>query len=197
MPIKEIARKFIAFKKSGTPIFNTENEFKPQGLRYMRLAFDEAKKDIEKWIMKQIGAKMKIPAPVVINITVGSPYEGGYKTWNEVSRETLNSARALMNISIPDGCIRLFNIHHDPETTNPTMIFPSQCPSHPAEKFLYEASSIMDDGSIEIVRDYDINITANARCMICNVRKLDNIIELICSATVDRLKAIKIINIKI
>ena len=187
MPIKEIARKVIAFRKCGTPIFNTVNEFKPQGLRYMRLAFDEAKKDIEKWIMKQIGAKMKIPAPVVINITVGSPYEGGFKTWDEVSRETLNSARALMNISTPDGCVRLFNIHYNPSETYSTMIFPSQCPSYPTEKFLYEASSIMDDGSIEIFRDYDINITANARCMICNLKKIDNIIELIYSATVDRI----------
>lgn len=178
MPIKEIARKFIAFKKSGTPIFNTENEFKPQGLRYMRLAFDEAKKDIEKWIMKQIGAKMKIPAPVVINITVGSPYEGGYKTWNEVSRETLNSARALMNISIPDGCIRLFNIHHDPETTNPTMIFPSQCPSHPAEKFLYEASSVMDEDTLTSAKAL-FNATTGARCMVSNEKDPSKLVMLI------------------
>lgn len=178
MPIKEIARKFIAFKKSGTPIFNTENEFKPQGLRYMRLAFDEAKKDIEKWIMKQIGAKMKIPAPGVINITVGSPYEGGYKTWNEVSRETLNSARALMNISIPDGCIRLFNIHHDPETTNPTMIFPSQCPSHPAEKFLYEASSVMDEDTLTSAKAL-FNATTGARCMVSNEKDPSKLVMLI------------------
>ena len=178
MPIKEIARKVIAFKKSGTPIFNKENDFKPQGQTYMRLAFDEAKKDIEKWIDKQKKAKLKIPAPIVINITDGYPYEGKEKTWDEVSRETLNSAQALMNISTPDGCVRLFNIHHDPSATNPTMIFPSQCPSHPAEKFLFEASSVMDEDTLTSATAL-FNAKIGARCMVSNEKDPSDLLSLI------------------
>ena len=186
MSINEIVKKLIVFKRCGTPIFNKEIEFKPQGQTYMRLAFDEAKKDIEKWIEKLDEAKMKKPAPVVINITDGCPYEGEDKTWDEVSQETLKSALALMSISTPDGNVRLFNILYEPEAKNSTSIFPSQCPSHPAEKFLYEASSIMDERTLEIIRNYNSKITTNARCMASNVKDLNYIIRLICLSTVYR-----------
>lgn len=178
MPIKEIAKKVLKFKRDKTPIFDKGTEFKPQYQTYMRLAFDEAKKDIEKWIKKQEQANMLIPAPVVINITDGYPYEGTDKTWDEVSQETLKSALALMNISTPDGNVRLFNIHHDPEAKNPTSIFPSQCPSHPAEKFLYEASSVMDEDTLKSAK-LNYNATTGARCMVSNEKDPSDLVKLI------------------
>lgn len=178
MPIKEIAKKVVNYKKNGTPIFDKEKEFKPQYQTYMRLAFDEARKDIEKWIKKQEDAKMLIPAPIVINITDGYPYEGKEKKWEDVSLETLKSAQALMNISTPDGYVRLFNIHHDPETSNPTLIFPSQCPSHPAEKFLFEASSVMDEDTLTSAKTL-FNTTTGARCMVSNEKDPSKLVMLI------------------
>lgn len=178
MPIMEIAKKVVAFRKNGTPIFDKDKEFKPQYQTFMRLAFDEARKDIEKWMAKQKAAGKIMPAPVVINITDGYPYEGESKKWEDVSKETLASARALMNISTPDGNVRLFNIHHDPQSSNPTSIFPSQCPQHPAEKFLYEASSVMDEDTQKSANAV-FKTSTGARCMVSNEKDPSTLVSLI------------------
>ena len=181
MPILEIAKKTINFRRNGIPIFDKATELKPQYQTWMRLAFDEAKKDIEKWIAKQKATNMIMPAPIVINITDGYPYEGDSKTWGQVSQETLQSAQALMNISTPDGNVRVFNIHHDPETSGSTSGFPSQKPSHPAEQFLFEASSYMDDDSIKIasIRFDEFNVLKGAKYMVTNVKDPSTLLQLI------------------
>ena len=178
MPILEIAKKVRNFRKNGIPIFDKHTEFKPEYQTWMRLAFDEAKKDIERWIAKQKAANMIIPAPIVMNITDGYPYEGDNKNWSQVSQETLQSARALMDISTPDGNVRLFNIHHDPDSNGTTSIFPSSLPSHPAEQFLYNASSEMDEDTQNSDR-MEFNTSKGARCMASNIKEPDLLLKLI------------------
>lgn len=169
MPILEIAKKVVAFRKNGTPIFDKEKEFKPQYQTCMRLAFEEAKKDIEKWIAKQQAANMTIPAPIVINITDGYPYEGDSKTWEQVCQETLQAAKALMEVSTPDGNVRLFNIHHDPESQEKDKIFISSRPSLPWEQFLFDASSEFDDDTLN-GEARKLNATKGSRYMVSNVK---------------------------
>lgn len=177
-PISEIAKKVLDCRKNGTPIFDKNTEFKPQYQTWMRLAFDEAKKDIEKWIAKQKAANMIIPAPIVINITDGYPYEGDGKNWSQVSQETLQSVQALMNISTPDGNVRVFNIHHDPESKGTTSVFPSLRPSHPAEQFLFDSSSEMDEDTVKSAAE-KFNVSKGARCMVSNEKDPSTLVRLI------------------
>ena len=172
IPILEIAKKMQNFRRNRVPIFDKNTEFKPQGQTYMRLAFDEAKKDIEKWIAKQNAANMTIPAPIVVNVTDGHPYEGNEKTWELVSKETLQSVRTLMNISTPDGNVRVFNIHHDPQNVGTISVFPSQKPTHPAELFLFDASSEMDDETLKtaLIKFEEYNISKGAKYMVANLK---------------------------
>ena len=181
MPIADIATKMKNSRKNGVPIFDKTTELKPQYQTWMRLAFDEAKKDIEKWIAKQKATNMIMPAPIVINVTDGHPYEGDSKTWEQVSQETLQSAQALMNISTPDGNVRVFNIHHDPETSGSTLGFPSQKPLHPAEQFLFEVSSCMDDDTIKIasIKFEEFNISKGAKYMVTNVKDPSTLLQLL------------------
>ena len=169
MPILEIAKKCVASRKNGMPIFDKNTEFKPEFQTCMRLAFDEAKKDIEKWIVKQKAANMIIPAPIVINITDGYPYEGDSKNWNQVSQETLASVRALMNIATPDGNVRVFNIHHDPKINKTELLFPSNRPTNAAEQFLFDASSEIDDNTLKGTARL-FNAEKGARYMVSNVK---------------------------
>jgi uncharacterized protein YegL len=178
MPIAEIAKKVKAYKDSKIPLFDKNGEFKPQYQTCMRLAFDEAKKDIEKWINKQTKANLSVPAPIVINITDGYPFEGKELKKEDVLSRTLQSAQALKNISIPDGHVRLFNIHHDPESQNSMLMFPSQCPSNPAEKFLFESSSVMEGGMLNSAR-LRFKATDGARCMVSNVSDVSELVKLI------------------
>lgn len=178
MPILEIAKKVTNCKKYDIPIFDKNTEFKPERQTWMRLAFDEAKKDIDKWIAKQKAAKMIMPAPIVINITDGYPYEGDKKTWSQVFQETLQSAQALMKISTSDGNVRLFNIHHDPDSKSGESIFPHLLPSRPEEQFLFNASSEMDDDSIKTAADL-FGTIKGARCMVSNVKDPSLLISLI------------------
>ena len=181
IPILEIAKKMQNFRRNRVPIFDKNTEFKPQGQTYMRLAFDEAKKDIEKWIAKQNAANMTIPAPIVINVTDGHPYEGNEKTWELVSKETLQSVRTLMNISTPDGNVRVFNIHHDPQNVGTISVFPSQRPTHPAEQFLFDASSEMDDETLKnaLMKFEEYNISKGAKYMVTNVKDPSMLLKLI------------------
>lgn len=178
MPILEIAKKVQNFRKSGMPIFDKNTEFRPQYQTWMRLAFDEARKDIEKWIAKQKTANMIIPAPIVINITDGYPYEGDSKTWTQVSQETLRAAQALKDISTPDGNVRLFNIHHDPNSKGATSVFPAQRPSAPAEQFLFDASSEMDENTLNNAAK-DFSASKGAKCMVSNEKDPGTLVKLI------------------
>ena len=189
MPILDIAIKVQKFRKKGVPIFDKNTEFKPQDQTWMRLAFDEAKKDIEKWMAKQKTANMSIPAPIVINVTDGHPYEGKEKTWEQVSKETLQSVRTLMNISTPDGNVRVFNIHHDPQNVGTISVFPSQRPTHPAEQFLFDASSEMDDETLKtaLIKFEEYNISKGAKYMVTNVKEPSMLLKLIEFGTISQM----------
>lgn len=180
LSVTDIARKIMQARKSGTPIFNKNDakEFKPQYQTFMRLAFDEAKKDINQWISQQRAAGLPVPAPIVINITDGSPYEGNEKTWEQVFRDTTEAARSLMNISTEDGNVRLFNIHHYPKSNSEPLIFPSHRPSDPVGAFMFDSSSEMDEDTLKAASN-QFEVSRGSRCMVSNISDPSVLLKLI------------------
>jgi uncharacterized protein YegL len=178
LSISDIKTKTDACKNNHIPLFDKTKNFKPQYQTCMRLAFDEAKRDIEEWIKQQTKANMLMPAPIVINITDGYPFEGKEFKKEDILNKTLQSAQALKDISTPDGHVLLFNIHHDPESQNSTLIFPSQCPTNAAEKFLFESSSVMEGGMLEMANQ-QFHAKKGSRCMVCNVKDIEKLTQFI------------------
>ena len=74
---KEFNKFFNDSRRRGY-IFNTQQggEAEPKWQTYMSDAFDAAAKDINTWLSTQRAKGIQTPAPVVINITDGDPYEG-------------------------------------------------------------------------------------------------------------------------
>jgi len=182
--VLEMAKKSIAQERNNIPIFDKEKSidekgFKPEYQTCMRLAFEAAKKDIEEWLSKQQKSNILTPAPVVINITDGEPYEGDDKTWEQVSKETLQAAYDLMNIVTPDGKVRLFNIHHNPDIGRSAQVFPSIRPSHPVEQFLFDASSEMDEATLESAKSYGFSVSQGSHCVAYNEKDPSFLVKLI------------------
>lgn len=160
-------------RKSGKPMFDKTGKAKPQYQTRMQLAFETAKKDVEAWIKQQESDErfgpQKIPAPIVINITDGYPYEGEEYDQKETYANTLKAAKDLMSIKTIDGNVRLFNIHHDPNAVGKTKSFPKSKPvGDDVMEFLYDASSPMPSDMIDNARECfpEADIQSQSKCMI-------------------------------
>lgn len=108
-----------------------------------------AANDIKTWIARQEANNCKVPAPLVVHVTDGYPYEGD-KTSDSAFTNALNAARELKAINTPDGHVRLFNIHIEPNM--PSYTFPTTRPNGTgvAEKimtFLFDSASEVDEGA--------------------------------------------------
>lgn len=164
---------------SGKPLFDKTKEAKPEYQTIMRLAFERAKADIEQWIAKQRIAAVPIPAPIVINISDGFPYEGPERDQTQVFAETLKAAKDLTAISTPDGNVRLFNIHFDPKSKERTLHFPQTRPSEAHLQFLFDASSPMSEDMVNSARAYFNEANMNSRCMLSNEKEISNLAKFI------------------
>ena len=189
---KEIGPFLKNARKQGISIFHEINkntgkvqlirDVQPEYQTCMRLAFDEAKRDIEQWLASQKNTS-NIPSPIVINITDGYPYEGKDVDQNKVFESTLSSAKELMAIRTNDGPVRVFNIHYEPGGNTPTLRFPKNEPKDQILQFMYNASSPLTNDMAEVLSKYFKEATGGARAMISNeknVKDLTNFIH-ICS----------------
>lgn len=139
--LSQMASAMLDAEEAGKKIFDPNGDAKPEYQTCMKLAFEEAKKDVEQWIQSQQG-KTDVPSPIVINVTDGYPYEGKEYNQERIYSDTLKAAQELMKISTPDGNVRLLNIHHDPRTNDPKLKFPVSMPTTGDNvRFLYQASS--------------------------------------------------------
>lgn len=139
--LSQMAAAMIDAEEAGKKIFDPNGDAKPEYQTCMKLAFEEAKKDVEQWIQSQQG-RPDIPSPIVINITDGTPFHGKEYDQKHVYAETLKAAQELMKITTIDGNVRLLNIHHDPRTNDPKLKFPVSMPTAGDNvQFLYQASS--------------------------------------------------------
>lgn len=110
------------------------------GATNMKGAFEMAKAIIEKWMQD----KPNNPAPVIINISDGVPYYDG-KDVSECMEETISVAQSIMNLSVADGNVLIFNALIRAAGRN--QVFPNsleECTSEES-KFLFKISSVVPD----------------------------------------------------
>lgn len=181
---KEIGPFLKSARKQGIPIFHEKNkdtgeiriidEVKPEYQTCMRLAFDEAKRDIEQWLAKQNNSS-EIPSPIVINITDGYPYEGKNTDQNKVFENTLRAAKDLMAIRTSDGPVRVFNIHYEPGNNLPTLRFPQNEPKDQILQFMYNASSLLTDDMAKALSIKFKEATEGACAMVSNEKDVEDL----------------------
>lgn len=140
----------------------------PKWRTFMADAFDKAAEDIQEWIAKQRTAGItRIPAPLVINITDGAPYEGNGVDAIEKARK---AAERLKSIQITDGNVLVFNIHFTVDPKGARLILPSQPPMNQYLRFLYDASSVIPEKLVETAKEQfrEPGISKESRGMISN-----------------------------
>jgi hypothetical protein len=144
----------------------------PKWQTYMTNAFNEAKKDIEKWLTRHQG--MAVPAPIVINITDGQPEEDK-KSPDTCASEALQAARELTNTSTSDGKVLLWNIHiTGKDLSNETLICPNSEPTgNTAEdkhkRFLYQCSSTLPPACIKMAQALELDVKTGSKGMVSNL----------------------------
>lgn len=177
-----LALAFRDARKEGRPLFDKNGKAKPEYQTCMGMGFEKAKQDVEQWIAEQKAkGKTSIPAPIVINITDGEPYEGKDIAQNVVFERTLRAATELMSVKTDDGNVRIFNVHHDPSTNDPTLRFPTSKPTlNDNMAFLYQASSPMSDDLVSSAQSYGFaEATIGSRCMISNETDISRVASFI------------------
>lgn len=173
--------KFFNESRRRGYIFNTQTggEAEPKWQTYMADAFDAAAKDINEWMTRQRSMGIATPAPVVINITDGDPYEGK----EFAHAKALTAANRLKSISTPDGNTVVYNIHFSPDTTAQKMILPDTAPSNVTAKFLFEASSVIPPALVKTAQNVNEwkghRITSNSKAMISNETSAESLLKFI------------------
>ncbi|MDE6121138.1 MAG: hypothetical protein K2F63_05060, partial [Muribaculaceae bacterium] len=140
----------------------------PNWRTFMAAAFDKAAEDIQEWIAAQRAAGItKIPAPLVINITDGAPFEG---EGIDAMTKARQAAERLKAIQTPDGNVLVFNIHFTTDANGARLILPSKAPIDQYLRFLYDASSVIPEKLFETAREIfqEPGITKESRAMISN-----------------------------
>lgn len=163
----ELDKKLESLK--GKPMFDKNGKAKPQWQTYTAKAFKAVAADIRQWIDEQNGRGIPTPAPIVIHITDGYPYEEELRNnLNEARRKALDEATDIKNICVPDGHVLLFNIHIDKDDKE-KLSFPVECPTDVERKFLFEASSQMTDDFVIRARDgFQLPAKEGSRFMVSN-----------------------------
>jgi uncharacterized protein YegL len=131
------------------------------GLTPMGKAFEEAKQLIEAWIQK----KPDNPAPVVINISDGIPYEA---TGAEPQR-TIQAANEIMQLSTADGSPLIFNAHiGNGGSAKGFEESESELGSNEEAKLLFKISSVVPDAYKVAAKKSGFEVKANSRAFVSN-----------------------------
>lgn len=141
--------QLLPLLSNGNNLLSKETNAIPRWQTFTAEGMRAVAKDINAWIEKQKKANVGIPAPLVVHVTDGYPYEGD-KTSDSAFTNALNAARELTAIKTPDGHVRLFNIHIEPNM--PSYTFPTSRPNGTGDvekvmKFLFDSASEVDEGA--------------------------------------------------
>lgn len=165
---KDLIPEFQALSNGGTLIPIVALGYTP-----MAEAFDLAKECLENWLEAcqekvEDGSYYSIPAPVVINITDGEPYDGS----STATARALASAKNLMALRGTDENVILFNLHIDDEGTE--VVFPVEkntLNGCSAGELLFDMSSEMSSKMVDAARLKGIEgVCYNSKCMAANVK---------------------------
>lgn len=131
------------------------------GLTPMGEALKFAKQLIEGWISK----KPDNPAPVIINISDGLPYEGNN---GDEPNKTITVGKDLMNVNTDDGNPLIFNIHIG--DGGQEISFEENANNLPYDeaKVLFEISSKVPDSYKEAARKHDFQVGADSKGFVSN-----------------------------
>ena len=161
-----------------------EGGCRPEWQTYTAKAFRWAKNDIEEWIAAQERAGKRMPAPMIIHVTDGYPYEEERKP--EVARaDALKAAQEIMNISLPDGNPLIFNIHIGDDPSR-EVLFPTQRLAEEDQQFLYDSSSIMPDNMVSNGISNSLPASHGCHLMASNVRERAKLAQLIAFGSIPR-----------
>jgi hypothetical protein len=139
------------------PLFN--------GLTPMASAMEFVQELIKGWIQK----KPDNPAPVIINISDGMPYNGNQANPEEERDNTIKAAIDLMNISTNDGYPLLFNVHIS--ASGNAITFPeseSELQNNEMAQLLFKISSKVPDAYKEAASKLQLNVKQNSKGFIAN-----------------------------
>jgi hypothetical protein len=128
------------------------------GTTNMKGAFELSKAIIERWINDNPDS----PAPVIINISDGAPYYN-HKEIADCMKETAEVARDIMNISVADGNVLIFNAlirESGLRREFPTSL--DECPTDEAQ-FLYSISSFVPDAYQGIAQVKELNVKEGSK----------------------------------
>jgi hypothetical protein len=134
----------------------------------MASAFKMAKEVVEAWINTHNGTQD--PVPVVINISEGAPTDS--------ESDVKKYANEILNLSIPDGNVLVFNIHISSSASGQEVKFPADGQTMPDEmsKLLYDISSKVSKDLIN--QNYQLqskNIQPGSRLFMSNVNKAEEL----------------------
>lgn len=165
--VVELDKKLEALGEK--PMFDKKGKAKPQWQTYTAKAFKAVAADFRQWIAAQDDKGIPTPAPIVIHITDGYPYEEELKdNLEEARKKALNEAKDIQSIHVPDGYALLFNIHIDKDDKE-KLSFPVECPTDVNRKFLFDVSSQMTDDFVIRARDgFQLPARKGSRFMISN-----------------------------
>jgi len=137
------------------PVFN--------GLTPMGRAFEFAKKLINGWL----GAKPNNPAPVIINISDGLPYDsrGDLKI---AESDAITLATEIMALSCQDGNPLIFNAHiGDSKDKCICSASESELPDDQA-KFLFKISSKIPESYKEAAKKQELDVKTDSKGFVSN-----------------------------
>jgi hypothetical protein len=152
-----------------------------KGLTPMGKAFQEAKQLIEAWMQK----KPDNPAPVIINVSDGIPYEG---TGVE-PQKTLQVAKEIMQLSTADGSPLIFNAHIGNGVNNKGFEeSEGELGNDDEAKLLFKISSVVPEAYKSAAKKGGFEVKANSRAFVSNADPITliNFIDFGSSGGVDK-----------
>ena len=136
-----------------------------KGVTPMGKALAFAKELIEGWTSR----KPENPAPIIINISDGMPYNGNQMNPEEELENTFDVADKILNMSTSDGSPLIFNIHIAGDGQE--ISFPEKEVDLKGDEIagvLYKISSPVPESFIQAASKYDFKVSKNSKAFIAN-----------------------------
>lgn len=138
-----------------------------KGATPMGDAFNMAKQLIEAWNNKYPNN----PAPVIINVSDGMPWEG--QTKNQEPQKSIRIAKEIMNITTNDGNPLIFNVHIGNSGKEVMFVESIEELQEEQAKFLFEISSVIPESYKKAATKHEFKIKDQSRGFIANAKPLD------------------------
>ncbi len=136
------------------------------GLTPMGDAIDFAKQLIEGWIQK----KPDNPAPIIINVSDGMPYNGNQSNPTEEMDKTLIAANSIMSIITNDGNPLIFNAHIGADGGKKIELAEneSELGGDEMAQILFKISSKVPDAYKAAAMKQELNVKENSKGFVSN-----------------------------